>query len=217
MTSPARKIAIVSLLALVAGGAFLLLTTPGRKLQFMIGGGLVNLGYRMQDHLEDFDFAHHEVTPTQVWDEMLEQNRLAAGVRQSFPRTPRHPLVAMVVCMDARLDTNELTGDTRKYYYVIRTAGSVLETKEAEMLELAVHNGVKLIVLTTHSDCAAERAAADPVQRERFPSLARAVAERGMRMRELLERPALAQRIAEGQLLVKHIDIDTMTEKMRPQ
>jgi len=217
MKLPGRRFVIVSLLILAAGGALLLLTAPGRKLQFMIGGGLVNLGYRMQDHLEDYDFVHHDVTPTQVWEELRDQNGLAAGVRRSFPRSARHPLVAMVVCMDARLDTNELTGDTRKYYYMIRTAGSVLDAKEAEMLELAVHNGVKLIVLTTHSDCAAERAAADPAQRERYPTLTRAVADRGMRMRELLARPALAERIGKGELLVKHIDIDTMTEQMRPQ
>ena len=59
--------------------------------------------------------------------------------------------------MDARIDTNELTGDTRHYYYVIRTAGSVLSEREEEMLELAVENGVELVVLTTHSDCAAEK------------------------------------------------------------
>lgn len=212
-----RKFALVSLLALAAGSVFLLFTAPGRKLQFMIGGGLVNLGYRMQDHLEDYDFAHHDVTPAQVWEELKEQNGLASGVRRSFPRTTRHPLVAMVVCMDARLDTNELTGDTRKYYYVIRTAGSVMETKEAEMLELAVQNGVNLIVLTTHSDCAAERTAADPTLRERYPTLSRAVVDRGLRMRELLARPALAARIGKGELLVKHIDIDTMTEARRPQ
>ena len=68
-------------------------------------------------------------------------------------------MVAVVACMDARLDTNELTGDTRRYYYIIRTAGSVMSEREEEMRELAVAGGVELIVLTTHSDCAAERVA----------------------------------------------------------
>ena len=72
--------------------------------------------------------------------------------------------------MDARIDTNELLGDTRHYYYIIRTAGSVLSPREEEMLELAVENGVKLVVLTTHSDCAAEKAASEPETRKRYPA-----------------------------------------------
>jgi carbonic anhydrase len=122
----------------------------------------------------------------------------------------------MVVCMDARLDTNELTGDTRKYYYVIRTAGSAIEDEEGDMLELAVANGVKLILLTTHSGCAAERAAADPAQRQRYPALTRSVLERGRRLRELLARPFLAAKIQSGELLVKQLDIDTRTELLLP-
>lgn len=219
MKLPLRALCFVAVVV-VGGGWFLTSTAYGRKTQFVVGGALVNLGYRMQDHLEAYDFDHaheHTMTPEEVWQEMRLQNDLASGVRQRFPRTARHPLVAMVVCMDARLDTNELTGDTRKYYYVIRTAGSVLEPKEAEMLELAVQNGVKLIVLTTHTDCAAERASADPKMRERLPHLTRAVLERGLRTRELMERPLIAERLARGELAVKQLDIDTMTEKLRPK
>jgi carbonic anhydrase len=114
--------------------------------------------------------------------------------------------------MDARLDTNELMGDTRRYYYVIRTAGSVLSEREEEMLELAVENGVKLVVWTTHTDCAAEKAAAVPEKRTRFPALARAVDERDERFAEFLARPAIAGRVAEGKLMVKRVEIDTLTE-----
>ena len=149
--------------ALVATlGVGLLFTEPGRELQFLLGGAMVNAGFRMQDHLESFDFAHHEdISPEDVWGEMVAQNDIASRVRRTFPRASRHPLVALVACMDARIDTSELAGDTRKYYYVVRTAGSVLAEKEEEMLELAVENGVKVLVLTRHTDCAAERAAAD--------------------------------------------------------
>ena len=142
---------------------------------------------------------------------------MAASVRTTFPRTPRHPLVALVVCMDARLDTNELTGDTRKYYYVIRTAGSVLSEREEEMLELAVANGVKLIVWTTHTDCAAERAASTAAMREQFPALSRAVDERDMRLAEFMARPAIAARLADQTLAVKLVNIDTLTERMVPR
>jgi len=196
------------------------LTTAGRSVQFVLGGAMINLGYRLQDHLASYDFApehEHDITPEQVWVEMMHQNEMAAGVRSTFPRSVRHPLVAMVVCMDARIDTVELTGDTRKYYYVLRTAGSVLDTKEIEMLELAIENGVKLIVLTTHSDCAAERVAASESLQRRFPVLSAAVLAREARISQMLARPAFAERIAQGVLAVKRVAIDTLTEQLRPQ
>lgn len=197
---------------------WLLFTNSGRRTQFVIGGAMINLGYRLQDHLASYDFEHeHEISPEDVWKEMQRQNALAASVREWFPRTVRHPLVAMVVCMDARLDTSELSGDTRRYYYVIRTAGSVLSEKEEDMLELAVANGVELIVLTTHSDCAAEKAAASPEKRQQYPALARAVDEREQRIKELLARPTIATKITESKLSVKLINIDTMTEKILPR
>lgn len=214
-----RLVILGSLIALLGIGSWwFFATSNGRAAQFVVGGALVNLGYRMQDHLASYDFAsHHEhaesLTPGDVWAEVQLQNKMAAEVRSMFPRTAHHPLVAMVVCMDARLDTNELTGDTRKYYYVIRTAGSAIEDEEGDMLELAVANGVKLILLTTHSECAAERAAADPVQRQRYPALTRSVLERAVRLRKLLARPFLAEKIAKGELLVKQMDVDTRTEQ----
>lgn len=197
---------------------WLFFTGAGRRTQFLIGGALVNLGYRLQDHLASYDFEHeHDITPNAVWQEVQQQNALAATVRKWFPRTARHPLVALVVCMDARIDTNELTGDTRRYYYIIRTAGSVLSEKEEEMLELAVANGVELVLLTTHSDCAAEKAAASPEMRQRYPALAKAVDERQQRISELLARPAIAKPIAEGKLAIKRLNIDTMNEEMLPR
>jgi hypothetical protein len=209
---------LIGMAAVVVLAAGVLGTEVGQQAQFTLGGALVNAGFRLQDHLEAFDFEHHDdISPGEVWDELRRQNALAASVRHTFPRTPRHPLVAVVACMDARIDTSELAGDTRKYYYVIRTAGSVLAEKEEEMLELAVANGVKVLVLTTHSDCAAERAAKDPAMRERLPHLTRAVDERDQRVRELLARPAIASRIADGSLLVKLVDIDTMTDEMLPE
>lgn len=215
-----RKWLAVGTVVLILFLLFLLFTDSGRQTQFILGGAMVNVGYRLQDRLESYDFVHgheHEISPDDVWKEMQQQNALAAKVRELFPRTARHPLVALVVCMDARIDTNELTGDTRRYYYIIRTAGSILSEREEEMLELAVANGVEVVVLTTHSDCAAEKAAASPELRQRYPALAEGVDEREDRIREFLARPPIAARIAEGKLAVKLINIDTMTEKMLPR
>ena len=205
---------------LVAGGILVgagLMFFHNHRAQFIAGGALVNLGYILQDPLQDFDFAHHDdITPEQVWREVLEQNELSAKVRKRFPRTARHPVVAIVACMDARIDTSELTGDTRKYYYVVRTAGSVMGEKEEEMLELAVENGVKVVVWTRHSDCAAERIAKDPAHRQHMPHLTGAIDQRDLRLKQFIQRPDVASRIKDGKLIVKVINIDTMTEEMIP-
>ena len=183
--------------------------------RFIAGGAMINAGYKLQDGISDYDLhPGREPRPEDVWKEFMEHNHLASSVRRQFPRSNPHPLVAIVACMDSRVDTVELTGDTRKYYYVLRTAGSVVGEHEEDMLELAVANGVKVIVLTTHSDCAAERIARDPEQRKRYPSLAAGVDEREQKVAELLERPVIAAKIRSGELLVKRVHIDTPTEEM---
>lgn len=202
---------VVGLIAVTAAR----FTATGRQAQFMVGGALVDVGYGLQDGLESYDFEHeHDITPEQIWQEVQKQNHLAASMRHTFPRTARHPLVAMVVCMDARIDTNELVGDTRHYYYIIRTAGSVMSEREQEMLELAVANGVKLVLLTTHSDCAAEKVARSTELRTRYPALAVAVDERETRVREFLARPAIARAVTGGTLGVKRVAIDTVTDEL---
>lgn len=204
---------------LIAGVVVMLVGASALSLmpraQFVVGGALVNLGYRFQDHLNEYDFEHHEdITPAQVWDEFRDQNDLASRVRDQFPRSTRHPVVAMLVCMDARLDTNELAGDTRRNYYIVRTAGSVIDEQESEMLELAVANGVKVLVMTRHSDCAAEKAAKDPAAREKYPALTQAVDQREEKVKAFLARPFIAQKLAAGELLVKEVLIKTENEHL---
>jgi len=197
----------------VVGVLAALLLSP--RFEFVVGGGLVNLGFRLQDRLSHFDFEHDEsITPDQIWAELERQNDLAADVRDFFPRTARHPVVAILACMDARIDTSEIVGDTRRYYYIVRTAGSVLSPAEQEMLELAVINGVKIILLTTHTDCAAEGAVADPELREDFPALTALMDERVRRVEEFMARPTIRDAIAAGELQVKHARIDTSTDRL---
>lgn len=203
--------AAVALVSLFVGRC----TSVGREAQFVMGGALVDVGYGLQDGLESYDFDHeHDISPEHVWEEMLQHNRLSSGMRTRFPRATHHPLVALLVCMDARIDTNELVGDTRRFYYVVRTAGSVMSEREEEMLELAVANGVKLVVLTTHSDCAAEKVAASAELRLRFPALGRAVDEREVRVASFLERPAIAAAVQKGELAVKRVSIETLTDQL---
>jgi hypothetical protein len=185
------------------------------KAQFLVGGAMVNIGFRLQDRFGEYDFKHDEsITPEQIWGELMRQNELAAGVRGLFPRSVRHPVVAILACMDARIDTSELVGDTRRYYYVVRTAGSVMSAAEQEMLELAVINGVRVIVLTTHTDCAAEAVASNPEMRGKFPALVSLMDEREASIEQFLARPVIRDAIEKGELEIKYARIDTKTDRL---
>ena len=209
---PRRRGLLVAGVALIAVIGVVLLN---HRVQFLTGGMLIDVGYRLQDRLHDFDLVHHEeITPEQVWKAFTEHNHLAASMRSRFPRSVYHPTMAMLVCMDARIDTNELAADSRRNYYIVRTAGSVMSPEEEDMLELAVANGVKVLLLTRHTDCAAEKVAADPAQRGRFPALVAAVDEREKRLDEFLKRPLIAERLAAGKLLIKRMLINTSTDEV---
>jgi carbonic anhydrase len=211
MTQKKRIAVAVGLIVVVALGAVMVIP----PIEFALGGALVNLGYRLQDRLSKYDLEHDDsITPEQIWDELVAQNDLAADVRDVFPRTVRHPVVAILACMDARIDTSELVGDTRRYYYIVRTAGSVLGAAEQEMLELAVLNGVKVLVLTSHSDCAAEGAAGDPESRGKFPALTKLMDERVRRIVEFLARPLIHDAIENGELQVRLARIETDTDRL---
>ena len=185
------------------------------NVRMIFGGVLMNIGYWSQDGVSSF-CAVESPTPKDLWSAFTRFNGLASAVREKFPRTTHHPLVVIVACMDGRLDTNEVLGDSRRFYYVIRTAGSVIDVKEEEMLELAVRNGVKLVVFTRHTDCAAEKVAADPEKARLFPEIAQAIHERDMRLAEFLGRPFIREAVDKGQLFVKLVDIDTLSERALP-
>ncbi len=211
MTKTKKLVIALGLIAAVAAAAVMLIP----QVEFIVGGGLVNIGYRLQDRLGKYDLQHDEsISPSEIWEGLMAQNDLAADVRDVFPRTVRHPVVVILACMDARIDTSELVGDTRRYYYVVRTAGSVLAPAEQEMLELAVLNGVKVVVLTSHSDCAAEAAASKPESREKFPALTELMDERVHHVEEFLARPVIREAMEKGELEVKFARIDTDSDRL---
>jgi carbonic anhydrase len=82
------------------------------------------------------------------------------------------------------------------------------------MLELAVSHGVRLIVLTTHTDCAAERAAATAEQRARFPSLMTLLDDRERAIQQFKARPVVAAALSKGELLIKRARIDTRVDEL---
>ncbi len=195
------------------GTALALILSP--QLQFVLGGAFVNMGFRLQDRLHAYDFEHEEPgTPEEIWQRLLKQNDLAAGVREVFPRSAEHPVVAILACMDARIDTAELVGDTRHYYYIVRTAGSLLSPPEQEMMELAVLNGVRVIVLTTHTDCAAEAVAASPEKRKMFPEIVSLLDQREKLIEDFKARPIVRAAIERGDLAIRRARIDTATDRL---
>ena len=129
-------------------------------------------------------------------------------------RSAEPPIIALLACVDARIDTCELRGERRRYNYVVRTAGSILAEPEQQMLELAVKNGVRVVALTTHGDRAAEKVARDPALRARFPVIAAEVDARAQRIAQFEACPAIRQALAAGQLEIYRAHIETGTERL---
>jgi carbonic anhydrase len=183
------------------------------KIHFLVGGVFINMGYRFQDHV---DQQVHLASPADLSEhlqEIFRRNKNASLVRSFFPRSVMHPQVALLTCMDARIDTVELMADTRRSYYTLRTAGSVLEPLQQEMFELAVMNGVRVIVLTTHSDCSAEKMAKSNQERH-FPHLSRGVNNRQKNIDIFIHRPRIYEKIMNGELIVVEAEIHTLDGSM---
>jgi len=184
--------------------------------QFVLGGAMINIGYRFQDHIKH-GVAHPEnQTPDRMWGEIKKQNKLASSIRSMFPRTTHRPKVAILLCMDARLHDDELTGDSRQLYYIIRTAGSVLPNVEQDMLELSIEKGVEVVVLTTHEDCAAEKASKDKKMSKKLPFLCDAVKHRKKDIRDFLARPSIKEKVESGKLIIVNAHIDTTNGMLVP-
>jgi len=186
------------------------------RVQFVLGGAMINVGYRFQDHIKHGVANPENQTPNKMWKEIKKQNRLSASIRSLFPRTKHRPKIAILLCMDARLDDDELTGDSRQLYYIIRTAGSVLPKVEQDMLELSIEKGVEVVVLTTHQDCAAEKASKDKILSKKLPHLCAAVKDRQKHIKEFLARPSINEKIKNGKLMIVYAHIDPSNGMMVP-
>src|SRR5436190_10523163 len=89
-----------------------------------------------------------------VTDQLLENNeKYAAGFAGPLPLPPAKG-VAVVACMDARLDVHDLLGLEEGDAHVIRNAGGVVT--EDELRSLAISQrllGTREIILIHHTDC----------------------------------------------------------------
>ena len=205
-----RKIKIVFALIVLT---LLFLVLSNQRIQFILGGAFINVGYRFQDHVEQEHFSESESSLNASLVKLLNQNQSAAKVRHFFPRSVKHPKVALLTCMDARIDTVELMGDTRRAYYTVRTAGSVLEPLQQGMFELAIENGVRIIFLTRHTDCSAEKLVFKE-EASRYPHLKNGVLSRKSQIQQFLRREMIYKKIKDGNLIVVEALIDTHDGKI---
>lgn len=186
-----------------------------RPILFLGGGGLISVGHVMQEMVSGGRYSDVDhATPEEVLANILDANQKAAWVRERVPGKVRQPQALIVMCVDPRLDARVVLGDSRDYYDVLRIPGSILSEEAIEAVELGVEKHVvKVVLITRHTDCAAEKVAASQ-DADHFPALSDAVRSREAMFDELLARPIIAKRIASGDLIVRRFMIDTETDRL---
>src|SRR4051794_8589346 len=89
-----------------------------------------------------------------VTDEYLKNNQAYAGTFKGPLPLPPSKHVAVVACMDARLDVYRILGLGDGEAHVIRNAGGVITADEIRSLAISQRLlGTKEIVLIHHTDC----------------------------------------------------------------
>jgi carbonic anhydrase len=90
-----------------------------------------------------------------VTDELLQNNeRYAEGFDKGDLQLPPAKQLAVVACMDARLDVGKLLGLEEGDAHVIRNAGGVVTDDEIRSLAISQRLlGTREIVLIHHTDC----------------------------------------------------------------
>ena len=88
-------------------------------------------------------------------DEVLERNaRYAESFDAGNPPVPSKCRLAVVACMDARVDTHRLLGLTEGDAHVIRNAGGVVSDDVVRSLVVSQRLlGTREILLVHHTDC----------------------------------------------------------------
>ena len=195
----------------------LLLVVFWRPALFFTGGGLLSAGHMVQGFVGGFSRSGDVGTPDDLLRIVLIDNESASRVERVVSGPRRKPEVVAVMCMDPRLNSEVVLGDSRGYYDVVRLPGSVLSNEMIEAIELGVkEHKVELVLFTTHTDCAMEKVAKSEAA-EHFPALSNAVHKREEMFQALLNRPLIAEHIKEGKLLVKRFRIETTTGKLLPE
>ena len=107
------------------------------------------------DTFQDIQFVLNMELPVTVVDELLSNNsRYAAHFDKGDLRAPPARHLAVVACMDARLDTHKLLGLEEGDAHVIRNAGGVVTDDVIRSLVISQRLlGTREIVLVHHTGC----------------------------------------------------------------
>jgi len=91
-----------------------------------------------------------------ITDELLQHNKeYAAHYTPDRPLTPKHQL-AVVACMDSRLDTFAMLGLDIGDAHILRNAGGVVTDDVIRSLTISQRKlGTREIILVHHTDCGA--------------------------------------------------------------
>jgi carbonic anhydrase len=103
-----------------------------------------------------------------VTDELLQNNeRYAESFDKGNLPLPPAKAVAVVACMDARLDVHKILGLEEGDAHVIRNAGGVITDDEIRSLAISQRLlGTREIILIHHTDCGMLTFSEDEVKRE---------------------------------------------------
>lgn len=90
-----------------------------------------------------------------VTDELLSNNeRYAASFDKADLPTPPAKMVAVVACMDARLNVSAVLGLDEGDAHIVRNAGGIVSTDALRSLVISQHLlGTTEVILIHHTDC----------------------------------------------------------------
>jgi carbonic anhydrase len=105
-------------------------------------------------------------------EDLIRQARTATA--GALPKSPRKG-TAVIACIDARVEPNQILGGDQGDFHVIRNAGGLVTKDALRSLMVSQFHGTTKIIVMMHTDCAAM---AYPADAER----ARLEAETGRRI-----------------------------------
>lgn len=149
-------------------------------------------------------------SPTQIIDNILNYNRRATQ-QPKAPVTATY--IAVVRCMDRKLDLSRIFGDLKFVDDIANPFGAV-RPHIIEALKIAVlKHGVRVIFLLEHTDCAA-RSIAESAEAETYPLTTAAVSQHEKHVGTLLSDPVIDGAIRNQQLAVVRGVIVTDTDEL---
>ena len=150
-------------------------------------------------------------SPEQVLGNVLRYNARASRVRK--PAFDGRTWVAVVRCMDRKLDMGRIFGDMKFVDDIANPYGAVTP-REIEALQLAVSkHGVRLVCLLTHTECAA-LAIASGHDGSAWPLISAAVDATPRHVEALLQAPVIAPALQAGTLAVIRATVITGTDRL---